>query len=55
MVLVSHDIDFVTQLAPKHAIVLPSGKLLPFDERMLDLVPQTQSQAAPVPAARQGA
>ena len=56
VVLVSHDIDFVTQLAPKHAIVLPSGKLLPFDERMLDLVPQTgPSQSAPVPAARQGA
>jgi ATPase subunit of ABC transporter with duplicated ATPase domains len=43
VVLVSHDLDFVTQLAPKHAIVLPSGKLLPFDERMLDLVPQMQS------------
>jgi ATPase subunit of ABC transporter with duplicated ATPase domains len=41
-VLVSHDIDFVTQLAPKHAIVLPSGRLLPFDERMLELVPQTE-------------
>jgi ATPase subunit of ABC transporter with duplicated ATPase domains len=40
-VLVSHDIDFVTQLAPKHAIVLPSGRLLPFDERMLEMVPQT--------------
>ncbi len=40
VVLVSHDLDFVTQLAPKHAIVLPSGKGLPFDERMLDLVPQ---------------
>ncbi|MEA2843369.1 MAG: hypothetical protein QOJ69_1040 [Actinomycetota bacterium] len=55
VVLVSHDIDFVTQLAPKHAIVLPSGKLLPFDERMLDLVPQTGtsqagSQATRVPA-----
>jgi ATPase subunit of ABC transporter with duplicated ATPase domains len=49
-VLVSHDIEFVTQLAPKHAIVLPSGRLLPFDERMLDLVPQTE--AAP---ARRGA
>jgi ATPase subunit of ABC transporter with duplicated ATPase domains len=41
-VLVSHDIDFVTQLAPKHAIVLPSGRLLPFDERMLEMVPQTE-------------
>jgi ATPase subunit of ABC transporter with duplicated ATPase domains len=40
IVLVSHDIDFVTQLAPKHAIRMPSGRLLPFDERMLELVPQ---------------
>jgi ATPase subunit of ABC transporter with duplicated ATPase domains len=40
IVLVSHDLDFVTQLAPEHAIVLPSGRALPFDERMLDLVPQ---------------
>ena len=43
VVLVSHDLDFVTQLAPKHAIVLPSGKHLPFDERMLELVPQRES------------
>jgi ATPase subunit of ABC transporter with duplicated ATPase domains len=43
VVLVSHDLDFVIQLAPKHAIVLPSGQLLPFDQRMLDLVPQRQS------------
>jgi ATPase subunit of ABC transporter with duplicated ATPase domains len=42
VVLVSHDVDFVTQLAPKHAIVLPSGRLLPFDERMLGLVRQTE-------------
>ena len=47
-VLVSHDIEFVTQLAPKHAIVLPSGRLLPFDERMLELVPQVE----PAPARR---
>jgi len=39
VVLVSHDLDFVTELEPKHAIVLPSGRLLPFDERMLELVP----------------
>ncbi len=49
VVLVSHDVDFVTQLAPKHAIVLPAGKVLPFDERMLRLVPQTE------PAVPQGA
>jgi len=42
VVLVSHDVEFVTQLAPKHAIVLPSGKNLPFDERMLELVPHTE-------------
>jgi ATPase subunit of ABC transporter with duplicated ATPase domains len=39
VVLVSHDLDFVTELAPEHAIVLPSGRRLPFDERMLELVP----------------
>jgi ATPase subunit of ABC transporter with duplicated ATPase domains len=50
VVLVSHDIEFVTQLAPKHAIVMPSGRLLPFDEKMLDLVPQLH----PLPA-RKGA
>ncbi len=53
VVLVSHDVDFVTQLAPKHAIVLPAGKLLPFDERMLRLVPQTEPVA--VARARKGA
>ncbi|HUQ62222.1 MAG TPA: ABC-F family ATP-binding cassette domain-containing protein [Acidimicrobiales bacterium] len=39
VILVSHDLDFVTELAPEHAIVLPSGRRLPFDERMLELVP----------------
>ena len=53
VVLVSHDVDFVTQLAPKHAIVLPAGKLLPFDERMLRLVPQTEPVG--VARARKGA
>ena len=42
----SHDIEFVTQLAPKHAIVMPEGRLLPFDEKMLDLVPQLEPLAA---------
>jgi ATPase subunit of ABC transporter with duplicated ATPase domains len=46
VVLVSHDIEFVTQLAPKHAISMPSGRLLPFDEDMLDLVPRTEPLAA---------
>jgi len=46
VVLVSHDIEFVTQLAPKHAIAMPSGRLLPFDEKMLELVPQLLPQQA---------
>ena len=50
VVLVSHDIEFVTQLAPKHAILMPSCRLVPFDETMLDLVPQLE----PLPA-RKGA
>jgi ATPase subunit of ABC transporter with duplicated ATPase domains len=39
VVLVSHDLEFVASLGPEHAIVLPSGRRLPFDDRMLDLVP----------------
>jgi len=46
VILVSHDIEFVTQLAPKHAISMPSGRLLPFDEKMLELVPQLEPLAA---------
>ncbi|MGH9279558.1 MAG: ABC-F family ATP-binding cassette domain-containing protein [Acidimicrobiales bacterium] len=46
VVLVSHDLEFVTQLAPERAIVLPSGKGLPFDERMLQLVPQREPATA---------
>ncbi|HEV2761109.1 MAG TPA: ATP-binding cassette domain-containing protein, partial [Acidimicrobiales bacterium] len=46
VILVSHDIEFVTQLAPKHAISMPSGRLLPFDEKMLNLVPQLEPLAA---------
>ncbi len=46
VILVSHDIEFVTQLAPKHAISMPSGRLLPFDEKMLDLVPQLEPLTA---------
>ncbi|MDQ3574709.1 MAG: ATP-binding cassette domain-containing protein [Actinomycetota bacterium] len=47
VVLVSHDVEFVTQLAPRHAIVMPSGRLLPFDEGMLDLVAQTETGVGP--------
>jgi ATPase subunit of ABC transporter with duplicated ATPase domains len=57
VVLVSHDLEFVSQLAPEHAIVMPSGKLLPFDERMLQLVPDTGPSAPAtnaVGAARRG-
>jgi ATPase subunit of ABC transporter with duplicated ATPase domains len=46
VILVSHDIEFVTQLAPKHAILMPSGRLVPFDEKMLELVPQLEPLAA---------
>ncbi len=45
VVLVSHDVDFVTQLAPRHAIVMPSGRLLPFDEEMLGLVARREPVA----------
>ncbi len=38
VVLVSHDVEFVAQLAPRHAIVLPSGRRLPFDADLLELV-----------------
>ncbi|HEX2118196.1 MAG TPA: ABC-F family ATP-binding cassette domain-containing protein [Acidimicrobiales bacterium] len=48
VVLVSHDVEFVTQLAPKHAIAMPSGRNLPFDEKMLELIPQIH----PLPARR---
>ncbi|MGH9263794.1 MAG: ABC-F family ATP-binding cassette domain-containing protein [Acidimicrobiales bacterium] len=48
VVLVSHDVEFVTQLAPKHAIAMPSGRLLPFDEKMLELIPHIH----PLPARR---
>ncbi|MDQ3570695.1 MAG: hypothetical protein M3396_08790, partial [Actinomycetota bacterium] len=47
VVLVSHDVEFVTQLAPRQAIVMPSGRLLPFDEGMLDLVAQTETGVGP--------
>ncbi|MGH9155690.1 MAG: ABC-F family ATP-binding cassette domain-containing protein [Acidimicrobiales bacterium] len=46
VMLVSHDLDFVTQLAPENAIALPSGKVLPFDEGMIDLVTATDPALA---------
>ncbi|MGQ0743431.1 MAG: ABC-F family ATP-binding cassette domain-containing protein [Acidimicrobiales bacterium] len=42
VVLVSHDADFVNELAPSQAVALPSGKVLPFDERMIELVTRTE-------------
>ncbi len=42
VVIVSHDLEFVTQLAPQRSIVLPEGRNLPFDERMLDLLPRRE-------------
>ena len=38
IVLVSHDEDFVTQLAPDKVIVMPEGEELHFDEDVLDLI-----------------
>ena len=38
IVLVSHDEDFVTQLAPDKVIVMPEGEELHFDEGILDLI-----------------
>jgi len=38
IVLVSHDTDFVAQLAPNRAIMMPEGSMHYFDESMLDLI-----------------
>ena len=38
IVLVSHDTDFVAQLAPNRAIMMPEGSMHYFDESMLELV-----------------
>ena len=46
VLLVSHDVEFVTQLAPGRVIAMPSGRILPFDEDMLGLI----SESEPVPA-----
>ena len=39
VILVSHDSDFVSQLAPERAYLLPQGQIVYFDERVLDLIP----------------
>ena len=38
IILVSHDTDFVAQLGPDRAIVMPEGTTHYFDERLLELV-----------------
>ncbi|MGI8846776.1 MAG: ribosomal protection-like ABC-F family protein [Candidatus Dormibacteria bacterium] len=40
VVLVSHDADFVAQLAPERVLLLPESKVVFFDERVLGLIPQ---------------
>jgi ATPase subunit of ABC transporter with duplicated ATPase domains len=39
VVIVSHDSDFVSQLAPERAFLLPKGQIVYFDESVLDLIP----------------
>jgi ATPase subunit of ABC transporter with duplicated ATPase domains len=38
VVLVSHDTDFVAQLMPDRAVMMPDGEMRYFDEELLDLV-----------------
>jgi ATPase subunit of ABC transporter with duplicated ATPase domains len=38
IILVSHDTEFVTQLAPTGVLMMPEGTLMHFDEKMLDLI-----------------
>jgi ATPase subunit of ABC transporter with duplicated ATPase domains len=38
IILVSHDTDFVAQLGPDRAIVMPDGVTSYFDDEMLELV-----------------
>ena len=38
IVLVSHDIEFVTQLAPTNVLMMPDGELMHYEEKMLDLI-----------------
>ena len=38
IVLVSHDTEFVAELAPDRAVLMPEGESAFFDEEMLDLV-----------------
>ncbi len=38
IILVSHDTDFVAQLGPDRAVLMPEGEMRFFDEELLDLV-----------------
>jgi ATPase subunit of ABC transporter with duplicated ATPase domains len=38
VVLVSHDTDFVAELMPDRAVLMPEGEMRFFDEELLDLV-----------------
>jgi ATPase subunit of ABC transporter with duplicated ATPase domains len=38
VILVSHDTDFVAQLMPDRAVLMPEGEMRFFDEDLLDLV-----------------
>ena len=40
VVLVSHDAEFVSQLAPERILLLPESQLTYFDERILGMIPQ---------------
>ncbi|MFN2452371.1 MAG: ABC-F family ATP-binding cassette domain-containing protein [Candidatus Dormibacteria bacterium] len=40
VVLVSHDADFVSQLAPERILLLPESQVTYFDERTLEMIPQ---------------
>ena len=40
VILVSHDADFVAQLAPERVLLLPQSRMVYFDERVLDMIPK---------------
>ncbi len=41
IILVSHDTEFVAQLAPSNVLMMPEGQLTHFDENMLDFIELT--------------
>ncbi len=40
VILVSHDADFVAQLAPERVLLLPQSRMVYFDERVLGMIPK---------------